>query len=205
MPVCEERNGKGVRVKEVLKSLLTKITRRNTMKITAVLPAVMFFATVLISPGIAQASDTFPFVDFYSVLNNLDTTPQDVFTLAQTPYIYANIATSTSLTGWSIWFDNSDPALLFGNPVTLQNGQNWIPVPLSVSTVDGKWTAIASVSELPSVIPFVDSTVFTMGNGGGVGVVTPEPAAMALFAMGGIPLGLSFLRRRREVPSVLPS
>jgi hypothetical protein len=29
------------------------------------------------------------------------------------------------------------------------------------------------------------------------GIVTPEPAAMALFAMGGIPLGLSFLRRRK--------
>jgi len=30
-------------------------------------------------------------------------------------------------------------------------------------------------------------------------VVTPEPAAMALFAMGGIPMGLAFLRRRKTL------
>jgi len=169
------------------------------MKINTLVPtAVILFAAVLLTAGNAHASypldqwSTALFSQF-TVTNGAGGTTEDadhVFLApSQSPFLLYTYIGSDSPASFLITY--TDPSLtpFTYDPITINPGQH----------------TVALNSEIANHAFWVNTLDFqSAGHAEYIvtdkpGNVVPEPAAMALFAMGGIPMGISFLRRRKTL------
>ena len=162
------------------------MTKRNLLFLTLVLSASILFTT-----RNASASPV-GFVNLFTTGAYGSTTPKNIFSLEETPYLYMNLnipagATANTISAWN------DPGILayFSNSNLSTDTERWITLSNWESVKKyGKWTINANYFDSFGN-NFVASTDFN---------VVPEPTTMSLLLIGGIPMLLK--RKRKQTKNI---
>ncbi len=163
-------------------------------KFFRIFPVIMLFVVLTAGYAFAGSFDTFNIVG-----EDQSTTVKSVFNLSDTPYLhivlpdnvkgFVNISTEWS-NGSKNFFKNWKLCSTYESE-SWYTPRNWNRIKDSKKI--GEWT--------------VEGTFLSRNNKSGIGcasfaVVTPEPAAIMLYGIGGLPMAFAFLRRRRNEAEV---
>ena len=156
------------------------------MKKSLTLLSILFFTIFFFLPVGTAHAITVGFVDLFTVDSPVSTTPKNFFGPGEEPFLYMNVAIpdgtiANTISGWN----DPDGLGYFSNSELSTNTERWASLSdwNSVEKV-GTWTVHANYFD-SAANNIVESTNFT---------VTPEPATMSLFLLGGIPM---MLRRKK--------
>jgi len=166
------------------------------MKIKSLLASVLLVTAAVMTTGTAHANfpldqwDTLLFSQF-TVTNGTSGVTEDVdhvfnSLLGESPYLLYNYIGTDSPASFLLSY-NENPAGITNDSVLVTPGLHTVALPTGLGNHSFWLNTLDHVSAGHSEYIVTDKP----------GQVVPEPAAMALFAMGGLPLGLSFLRRRK--------
>lgn len=133
-------------------------------------------------------------IDFEKLYTTGSGSPDEVlkneFTLNETPYLFMQLPTGEELSDFTVSFwhgpTNNTSVMTFGG------------AGLTRWATPANWDAVKEVDEWD-----IDASWYNSGTGnGGTGhtsfTVTPEPIAMILFMVGGLPIATSLYRNRRK-------
>ena len=155
------------------------------MKKFILLIAVLFL-TIGLRGGIASA---IPFEDIYTVDSNGSTTPKNVYSLSETPWLFLEIPGQGFNFKGAKWFDPSFD-LRSINAMVSFSSQNWF-TPFNWNSIKepGVWTVVAGyIDPFPALTRGIGVAKFT---------VTPEPVSSGLFLLGAAALAAKRFRRKR--------
>jgi hypothetical protein len=148
---------------------------------------IFMITAALLLAALASPSSAAFFSDFKTVGSNVSTAEQTSFSLSETPYLYYKLS-SPVVSGKIIttWLLGSDAFVL--KAPTTPAGEGW----LSLTTWDtvkkaGTWDIRGYLKD-NGTYSDCKTTSF---------VVTPEPMAMVLYGLGGLPITVFLYRRRK--------
>ncbi len=165
-----------------------------------VLPVALLFS--VLSAGNAMASFTWDPVNFTIATYKADqTTPTSQYHVGDTAYLLVNLPAIGALTLVNTFWNDSTPSQQFVtnyNNSSIPGNVFWITGPTFTAANAGNWNINANYTNVAfdptAANPF---TVSTQSKTLRFAVVTPEPAAMMLYGIGGLPLAFAFFRRRK--------
>lgn len=159
--------------------------------------AVAIFASVLYT-GTARA-ELPTFEKFYMIsqedgeASNTSATQVSSYDISKTPYLYVRLSSAADVSLFSFWGNSGDMHATFTSNPSTGSQQDFFLTPADWSTVKstGNWDVFGQyITQQGEICPDCAYTSF---------VVTPEPMSMVLYGMGGLPLALRFVRRRKVV------
>ena len=147
------------------------------------------FATLMFIASNVSAQ-SFGFLDLYTVNSGSSTAAQNTFDFSGTPYLYMklDVPSGAQANTISAWNAPSGSAYFSASQLN-SDVERWVSL-VNWNTVKepGAWTVYANYfdSRANNVVGTANFTV------------TPEPATMALFLLGGLPLFSSRLRKTKN-------
>ncbi|MFH0753877.1 MAG: PEP-CTERM sorting domain-containing protein [Candidatus Omnitrophota bacterium] len=130
------------------------------------------------------------FTEFKMVGSDTSTVTQNTFNLSETPYLYFTIAPAADGSIGGFWVSPANDSHSYDLTITKNEGTAY-------------WLTVNDWSTVKEIGNWTVSGTYFGDTGSGYSttnfqVVTPEPAAVALYAIGGIPLAFMFFRRRKD-------
>lgn len=139
-------------------------------------------------------AQSFGFLDLYTVNSSSSTAAQDTFDYSQTPYLYMKLeipsgAIANTISAWNAPLGSA----YFGSSSLSNDVERWVSL-ANWNTVKepGAWTVYANYfdSRANNVVGAANFTV------------TPEPATITLFLLGGLPLFYRKLRKENKIKTL---
>ena len=134
-------------------------------------------------------------LDTYTVGSDGSTVAKDTFSFDETPFLYMNLPEEGFSVTASFWHSPSDLVYFKGDEPDTVIGR-WTSLTDTVQWNDvkevGDWS-INTAAFYADGSAFTDTASFT---------VTPEPLAMTLFLIGGAPIAVSLIRKRKNMVKV---
>ncbi len=115
--------------------------------------------------------------------------------LNETPYLYYHVTPAPTVTQsvLTLWFHKAEPGVLVPDTATPADTESWLSLSNWNSLSDeqklGDWRVTGFLKQGRTLL---DCKTVSF-------VVTPEPMAMVLYGIGGLPLAAHFLRRRKQI------
>ena len=156
-----------------------------------VLPVALLFS--VLSAGNAAA-----FAPSFSIATYLadKTTATSQYNIGDTAYLLVNLPAIGALTLVNTFWNDSTPSQQFTTHYDNNNIPGtafWITGPTFTAANVGNWNVNADYTNVTIAPLAIDYKTQSLR----FSVVTPEPAAMMLYGIGGIPLAFAFFRRRK--------
>ena len=161
-------------------------TRSKTLRTLFITAAL---ALVLARPAHAAVTVA-PFSEYKIVGSSGSTLEKTLFTLDDpSPYLYMQLPKNGSATTTSTWTGPGTSSFIVG-PITDTAQNRWIAFANWDTVTAGDWT-VSSSYLFPNGNNGINTTAASF-------TVTPEPLAMTLFLLGGVPIAASLYRKRKK-------
>jgi len=166
-------------------------------KFFRLIPVALIFSALSTGNALAKEDPSWDPVNFtiatYYYSNNVYM-PANTFNVGQQAFLRVNVPDITDLTSVNIsWNDNTSSLRLsnFYDQASLPGHMFWINGPTFATSDIGAWNINADYTHIfPDLSNDHQEKSLQF-------VVTPEPTAVMLYGLGGIPLAFSFFRRRK--------
>jgi hypothetical protein len=153
---------------------------------------ILFGITIALTQG-SPANATLYFEEFRTVGALNSSISKTVFGWEDTPYLYVKLSAAGAASIRSTWLSPINKEYLRSKNLLNSNTltEFWLsPVSWQDKRALGNWSLSGGLFETSTSKASLDSRVANF-------VITPEPASLLLFGIGGVPLAAHILRRRK--------